>query len=87
MGFSPIAPIMAQPDDKWPENIHGRFFVDSQCIDCDLCRELAPDFFKRQDEKGFSYVYHQPETEEGADECLEALESCPVEAIGDLEEA
>lgn len=78
---------MAQVEDKWPENITGRFFVDEQCIDCDLCRELAPSYFRRNDDKQYSYVYSQPESEEGVDECQEALESCPVEAIGDLEDA
>ena len=77
---------MAQVEDKWPENITGRFFVDEQCIDCDLCRETAPDCFRRDDDQGYSYVYHQPETPEEVEECLEALESCPVDAIGDLEE-
>ena len=76
---------MAQLAEKWPENITGRFFVDQQCIDCDVCRELAPEYFRRNDELEHSYVYRQPETDEGVAECLEALESCPVEAIGDLE--
>ena len=25
-----------------PENVPGEFFVDSTCIDCDTCRQLAP---------------------------------------------
>ena len=86
----PVCPsclsIMAQLEDKWPENITGRFYVDEQCIDCDLCRELAPSFFRRNDEQGYSYVYSQPESPEDIGDCQEALESCPVEAIGDLEE-
>lgn len=76
---------MAQLEQKWPENISGRFFVDQQCIDCDVCRDLAPVYFRRNDEGEHSYVYRQPETQEGLDECLEALESCPVEAIGEEE--
>ena len=27
-----------------PENVPGEFFVDSTCIDCDTCRQLAPPF-------------------------------------------
>lgn len=74
---------MADKNDKWPENIAGKFYVDEQCIDCDLCRETAPDYFARSDDGGYSYVFKQPESQDGIDECVEALEGCPVEAIGD----
>lgn len=74
---------MADKDAKWSENKSGKFYVDDQCIDCDLCRETAPDFFSRDDDGGYSYVHAQPADEEGAELCMEALEGCPVEAIGD----
>ncbi|MAE04652.1 MAG: ferredoxin [Porticoccaceae bacterium] len=74
---------MADLEDKNPESIAGKFYVDSQCIDCDLCRETAPDNYARSDEEGYSYVYKQPENEEEVALCMEALEGCPVEAIGD----
>jgi len=73
---------VANAGDRWPENVSGRFYVDEQCIDCDLCRELATDFFRRQDDRGYSYVYRQPEGEEGTEDCAEAMDSCPVGAIG-----
>ena len=74
---------MAELDEKWPENVKGKFYVDEQCIDCDLCRETAPDNFTRDEDGGYSFVYKQPTTEEEAELCMEALEGCPVEAIGD----
>jgi ferredoxin len=74
---------MADKEDKWPENIVGQFYVDEQCIDCDLCRETAPDFFTRNEDGGYSFVFKQPTTQEEIDQCMEALEGCPVEAIGD----
>ena len=74
---------MAEKDEKWPENILGKFYVDEQCIDCDLCRETAPDFFTRNEVGGYSYVFKQPDSEESVNLCIEALEGCPVEAIGD----
>ena len=74
---------MAELEDKYEDNVKGRYFVDLQCIDCDLCRETAPDNFKRNEEDGYSYVYKQPETEEEEILCAEALAGCPVEAIGD----
>ena len=74
---------MADVEDKNPESVAGKFYVDSQCIDCDLCRETAPDNYTRSDEEGYSYVYKQPGNEEEVALCMEALEGCPVEAIGD----
>jgi ferredoxin len=73
---------MADKLDKWPNNVLGRFYVDRQCIDCDLCRETAPTCFTRFDEAGHSYVFKQPETPEEEALCQEALEGCPVDAIG-----
>ena len=55
---------MADRDDIQPENVEGKYYVDEQCIDCDLCREEAPKNFTRQEEEGYSYVYKQPENEE-----------------------
>ncbi len=74
---------MADFKDKNPENVEGQFYVDEQCIDCDLCREHAPDNFQREEDEGYSYVYKQPETDLEVELCMEALEGCPVEAIGD----
>jgi len=74
---------MADKDDKLANQPEGEFYVDSQCIDCNLCRETAPDNFKRDDDAGYSYVYKQPENDEERKLSEEALESCPVEAIGD----
>lgn len=74
---------MAEKDEKWPENVAGKFYVDEQCIDCDLCRETAPDFFTRNEDGGYSFVHAQPKTAEDAELCMEALEGCPVEAIGE----
>jgi ferredoxin len=73
---------MADAANKYPENAAGKFYVDDQCIDCDLCRETAPSNFKRNEDAGHSYVYKQPETPEEEAACKEAMEGCPVEAIG-----
>ena len=75
-------PAMADAANKYAENVPGKFYVDDQCIDCDLCRETAPANFKRNDDGGHSYVYKQPETPEEEGLCKEAMEGCPVEAIG-----
>ena len=73
---------MADAANKYSDNVEGKFFVDDQCIDCDLCRETAPANFKRNDDGGHSYVYKQPDTPEEESLCQEAMDGCPVEAIG-----
>jgi len=75
---------MADLLERYEDNVNGRYFVDEQCIDCDLCREEAPKNFTRQEEEGYSYVYKQPENEEEEEMCKNAMEGCPVEAIGDF---
>lgn len=74
---------MANKANKTLKNISGRFYVDDQCIDCDLCRAMASDFFDRDHDSGYSIVIRQPSTPEGEELCREAMRSCPVEAIGD----
>jgi hypothetical protein len=34
---------MADYKKRVPNNLAGKFFVDSTCINCDTCRQLAPD--------------------------------------------
>jgi len=62
-----------------PQNVPGDWFVDSTCIDCDTCRQLAPGVFGETGE--YSFVKRQP----GAGEeraALQALVSCPTGSIG-----
>jgi ferredoxin len=82
MGASTLLLTMADVSNKYPENVSGAYYCDDQCIDCDLCRETAPANFKRNDDGGHSFVFKQPETPEEEALCKEAMEGCPVEAIG-----
>ena len=73
---------MADLSNKYPENIKGAYYCDDQCIDCDLCRETAPANFKRWEEGSYSIVFKQPENETEEALCKDAMQGCPVEAIG-----
>jgi len=73
---------MATFANKYSDNTPGKFYVDDQCIDCDLCRETAPDNFTRNEDGGYSYVFKQPVSPAEEALCKEAMEGCPVEAIG-----
>ena len=74
--------IMATKEDKYEDNAAGKYYCDTECIDCDLCRETAPENFTRNDDGGYSFLYKQPENEEEEALCQEAMDGCPVEAIG-----
>lgn len=74
---------MANRNEKNPGNVPGPFYVDSTCIDCDLCRVTAPASFRRDDELGLSIVFRQPVTPEEWRQAREALHSCPTETIGE----
>ena len=73
---------MADKANKYPDNAAGAFYVDTQCIDCDLCRQTAPSNFDRNQSGCYSFVKKQPTTPEEEALCKEAKEGCPVEAIG-----
>ena len=76
---------MADEKDKNIENVDGLFFVDSQCIACDACVEEAPAFFTMNDTDGHAYVFHQPKFTSEIEICQNALDICPVNAIGKKE--
>ncbi|HEY6122706.1 MAG TPA: MBL fold metallo-hydrolase [Pyrinomonadaceae bacterium] len=73
---------MASVQKRLPENVPGDFFVDTSCIDCDACRQIAPNTFK--DAGDYSIVYHQPETVEQSKRALMSLVACPTGSIGTL---
>jgi ferredoxin len=73
---------MASITDRLSHNVPGPFYVDASCVDCDLCRSLAPATFRRHDETGYSYVHRQPLTPDELAAAVEAMNSCPTESIG-----
>ncbi|WP_197081140.1 MBL fold metallo-hydrolase [Gordoniibacillus kamchatkensis] len=60
-------------------NVAGSFYVNSACIDCDTCRQLAPDVFREAG--GYSAVAKQPGSDSERRQALQALLSCPTNAI------
>lgn len=73
---------MADKNKKYPENKPGRFYVDRECIACDACCISAPQNFSMDENDGHAFISVQPTTPEEEAQCREALEGCPVEAIG-----
>lgn len=73
---------MANVKKRLPGNVEGEFFVDSTCIDCDACRQLAPESFRESGEHAI--VHAQPRTELEERRALRALVACPTGSIGTL---
>ena len=71
---------MADRSKGVAENVDGEFFVDSTCIDCDTCRQLAPSVFA--DAGDYSYVHAQPGNPGDRRAALQALIACPTASIG-----
>ncbi len=71
---------MASLQQRLPENVPGDFFVDSTCIDCDTCSQLAPGIFRDHGDQ--CSVHHQPQTADETRLAMMALVSCPTGSIG-----
>lgn len=73
---------MADKSKKYDENVEGKYYVDDECIACDACVLTAPDHFGMDENDGHAFVIKQPTEGDGEELCQEALDGCPVEAIG-----
>jgi ferredoxin len=73
---------MANREQKWEDNVGGKFYVDKECILCSLCVDVAPKSFKESEFGDHDVVFCQPQTEEDLAAALDAMEQCPVNAIG-----
>lgn len=73
---------MAEVEERWEDNLPGKYYTDKTCILCSLCVDLAPNNFKESDDGDHDVVFKQPDSAEEETQCAEAMEQCPVEAIG-----
>ena len=71
---------MATPQRSYSSNAPGTFFVDDTCIDCDLCRQIAPSVYS--EESDHSIVHHQPQGDTETHRAAMALVACPTGSIG-----
>ncbi len=75
---------MANLTKRLSTNVEGNFFVDATCIDCDTCRQLAPETFMENGD--YSTVFHQPTSPSEEQAAYQALLACPVGSIGVVEQ-
>ena len=74
---------MAKKEDRFDNNVPGRYYVDEQCINCEHCVETAPINFAEDEDGDHAYVCKQPGSSAEDNLARQAMEECPVEAIGD----
>ncbi len=74
---------MASKENIVKENVAGKYYVDDQCISCELCVSTAPLCFKMAGDGSHAYVFSQPKGFEEGEACRESMGECPVFAIGD----
>ncbi len=74
---------MADKSRRFEDNAPGRYYVDRDCVLCTTCFELAPAFFALSADETHRFVARQPGTP--AEEALvrEAMDGCPMGAVGD----
>lgn len=73
---------MAMKENKLEENVDGAYYVDDECIGCQLCVSNAPENFRMKEDGSTAYAFKQPENEMEKQACEVALDECPVGAIG-----
>jgi glyoxylase-like metal-dependent hydrolase (beta-lactamase superfamily II)/ferredoxin len=72
---------MARIDLRHPANAEGDWFVDTRCIDCGTCRDIAPHLFGAV---GQGSVVVCPPSDGESFEAWLAAQACPTSSIGTL---
>jgi ferredoxin len=74
---------MADRNARLSQNVPGPFYVDSECIGCTQCVAVAEGLFGFDEDNDVAFVKKQPEGDEEEKLARQAIEECPVQAIGD----
>lgn len=77
---------MANRKNKHTQNVSGNFYCTSPddpegCSGCRICYDTAPEFFTSDDD-GYAYVFNQPLNEHDIELCMDQLDACPSNSIG-----
>ena len=68
---------------KTPQSIEGRFYINSNCINCSLCSAIAENIFATNHHDGYEYIKKQPQNEQEVELVGEVIQLCPANAIRD----
>lgn len=73
---------MADKTIKQPENVPGKWYVDTTCVPCNTCMDEAPNLLKYAADESHVYFIKQPATPVEETAAQKALEVCPTGSIG-----
>lgn len=73
---------MARVDLRNPANADGDWFVDTRCIDCGTCRDIAPHLFRAAGGRSVVARPPAPGSEAEATDVWLAAQACPTSSIG-----
>lgn len=74
---------MGNLNDRYEDNVPGPYYTDRNCVLCNECFEIAPGHFRMAEAGEHMIVYKQPETPDQVELCRQAMEGCPMDAVGD----
>jgi ferredoxin len=67
-----------------PLNVKGKYYIDIDVCTCSAaCEYSAPNHIVIDDQDYTAYFAKQPQNSEEEEQCREAMNCCPVEAILD----
>ena len=75
-------PPMSDLSERYEDNVPGKFYTNKNCVLCNECFDIAPAHFKMADAGDHIIVHAQPTTAEGDALCQEAMDGCPMDAVG-----
>ncbi len=75
---------MADANDKVPENVPGKYYVDKTCTPCHTCMEVAGvgALLKYNEDETYVFFHKQPEGAAEIAMAEDAMAICPTGAIG-----
>ena len=73
---------MADKTNKQPENVPGKWYVDTTCVPCNNCMDEAPNLLKYSEDQTHVFFFKQPATPAELAAAQKALEICPTGSIG-----
>ena len=72
---------MQPGETRWPENVPGRYYTTTRCVDCGNCSRHATGMFARKSFPNHWYVCRQPATPQDVERCERALKCCTGRCI------
>ena len=74
---------MPDTEERWSDNVPGRYYVNKDCVVCTVCSDMAPLHFTLAKDEDHYFVSLQPRNEKEEAVVKAAMEGCPMGAVCD----